>query len=686
MTKEKRNNRFTAIKALATKLQSKLSKKQAQLEKDFAKQDAMRLEEYYYDQGEVNSTALAKRRMKERRGFSRLEAEFRQEQASFSNTQVSQNVSEQQVLTDNVYANQAHNYYKQQLLRDKTLQASGQQAISGQVSPTAKKQSGWQTFVNNVKSNLHKISSKRLKRANRQKKSLLEQAQTQSKTNASVKSIIRQQQNTSNVNLPAKSNFKERLMGFIYGALTIFVKPQKLDLNQPLAAQPMPRGKITEAKLTDVNQQLEATIIKMQKQEKKRRLLTAFCFSFSLLILALVIGKVILNQTGSKLQLHILKNGDLEQQFPAFGFVAREERVLYSPVAGEIEAIKAEGSLVAADQEIANIVTSDISDIKRKNDNIEQQISEQILTMLKRGKNMQANQLFAKADSSMLPTLNLLRRDLSLNKLGHLNNYIYTLQPFMQERNFSLRQMNLADPIIDSLRTEQKVLAHELQEKARIIETPSAGLISYKINPQLIDINTETIQSMSYDQFIGFFNSAKPSISTNGKKVKEQVPVIRLVDTRYQYFLLQVANAKSTDFVVGKNYKLQVAGVGQKIENCNVLRVTPDTGGVLLLLKCDRNVESLLDQVAIKAKIIKSTRNGLIVPKVALVYEDVNRESTAYVEVLKGGFVEKERVRVLESNEQYAIIEGLNEKDTVIAENTIVVLNPRQVKTGQQVT
>lgn len=104
------------------------------------------------------------------------------------------------------------------------------------------------------------------------------------------------------------------------------------------------------------------------------------------------------------------------------------------------------------------------------------------------------------------------------------------------------------------------------------------------------------------------------------------------------------------------------------------------------MLKSDRNVEVLLDQVAIKAKLIKATKSGLIVPKVALVYEDAKRESTAYVEVLKGGFVEKVSVRVVDSNEQYAIIEGLNEKDNVISENAIVVLNPRQVKVGQQVT
>lgn len=629
MASKKRNNLFSTVKTITNKLQSKLSKKQAQLDKDFAKQDALRLDEYLYEQGQVNSTALAKRRMKERRGFSRLEAEYRSRQTKFA----------------------PENATNDALIQPKTAK-----------QPLAAEKS-------TVRPKLTKLTKQ------------------------------------AKIALPlkiSKHKFKlqESLLQPLYGILAIFMRPKKLDLTKPAAkvaplisdertnkrTQASKRTQLSKLEIANVNQELDATISKFQKQEKQRRLITVFCFSLSLLFLALVIGKVILNQTSSKLQLHILKNGDLEQQFSAFGFVAREERVLYSPVAGEIEAIKAEGSLVAADEEIANIVTSDISEIKRKNDSIEQQISEQILNLLKRGKNMQANQLFAKADAAMLPTLNLLRRDLTLHKLEHLNNYIYTLQPFMQERNFSLRQMNLADPIIDNLRTEQKVLVRDLQQKARIIETPSAGLISYKINPQLIQINTESIQSMSYEQFITYFNEAKPSVSTNGKKVKEQVPVIRLVDTRYQYFLLQVASAKSSDFIVGKDYKLQVAGIGQRVENCTVLRVTPDAGGVLLLLKCDRNVELLLDQVALKAKIIKATKQGLIVPKVALVYEDVNRESTAYVEVLKGGFVEKERVRVLDSNEQYAIIEGLNAKDTVIAENAIVVLNPRQVKTGQQVT
>ncbi|KXB41981.1 HlyD family efflux transporter periplasmic adaptor subunit [Amygdalobacter nucleatus] len=686
----KKNKRFKAIQNLANSLQAKLSNKQAQIEQDVAKQDALRLEDYLYEQGQVNSSALAKRKMQERRGFKAFEREF------YSGYPQS-------------------NYPKQQVTNYKPetknpVRLAETMGVTGQLtSDSSKKKHTIKDRLDGFFQRFAKAKNKRQQMAKKQP-ALVQTVNKQSNSKAwqppvpnlqsrQATYMPEQMQNlqTASANIgaspkalskqPTKPNkFTDQIFKLFYTIVAIFMKPKKLDLSKQNAEEPATSGKLPKYDLADVNRKIDSAIFKMQRQEKRRRLITVFCFSFSLLLLAIVIGKVILNQTSAKMELHILKNGDLEQQFPAFGFVAREEKVLYSPVAGEIEAIKAEGSLVAADEEIANIVTSDISEIKHKNDNIERQISEQILTLLKRGQNTQANQLFAKADVAMLPTLNLLRQDLAENKLGHINNYVYTLQPFLQERNFSLRQMNLADPIIDSLRTEQKVLVHELQEKARIIETPSAGLISYKINPQLIDINTETIQSMSYDQFITYYNAAKPSASSNGKKVKEQVPVIRLVDTRYQYFLLQVANAKSSDFTVNKAYKLLVAGVGQTIENCTVLRVTPDNGGVLLLLKSDRNVEVLLDQVAIKAKLIKATKSGLIVPKVALVYEDAKRESTAYVEVLKGGFVEKVSVRVVDSNEQYAIIEGLNEKDNVISENAIVVLNPRQVKVGQQVT
>lgn len=697
------------VKHLADNLSKKLSKKQQQIAENVEKQDEARLDNYYYEQSGNSSFALLRQRMKNNNSFANLEKEFQQGMqaittddpnfayhksnlANLKNRRNSGGSSMPAPLQNGPFADERilmpdgtlKSERKNLTSTNKKLKITGLLAAVGTALNKRNKSGKHKAEMPLIKS--LSFFQKR-KAANNKRTSAVKDTYPAYNPQSVMQKYNVAEQRPEQKQLKklqqAKKesflhNFYEIVLGTLISLLPSFNKKDRIGSAVT--------NDINKKNLEQINRDLDVSIAKLQKQEKRRRRITVFCFTCSLLLLTLAVAGVIMQQTRAKIHLYILKNGDLEQKYSSFGFVAREERVLYAPVAGELQAIKAEGSLVAAEQEVANIVTVDISDIKSKNDNIEQQISEQILTMLKQGRNLQANQLFSKSDSSMLPTINLLRHDLSHNVLSHLNTYVYNLQPLMQERNFSLKQVNLADPVIENLRTEQKVLAHELKEKARIIETPTAGLISYKINPLAIDVNTETIQSMSYDQFINYYNAAKPSVSTNGTKIKEKLPIIRLIDTRYQYFLLQVANAKTSDFTVNNNYKLEVAGLGQVIEKCNLLRVTPDASGVLLLLKCDRNVESLLDKVAIKANLIKATHSGLIIPKAALLYDNVNRESTAYIYVVKAGFIEKEQVRVLESNEQNAIIQGLNEKETVIKDGAIIVLNPRQVKAGQQVT
>lgn len=711
-------------------VQSRLRSGKAQIEAGVERKDQERLEDYLAESGQLEGAKAARRRLKSGSAFAGLEKDFRLSQANFK--QAAARYGKQSVTTDFAGAQiSSQNEYNGMssaevdavgyAARDgarfeQVGSAQGTERIYGRSvdagRSAAQKLShisiqGEHTGLSKaatsdnalndskgkfspVKTFLQKLSGKFNRsvqvgnKKEAKKSSLLGDGMQLNSGNAGKLSKVRYnaaaQPSTESPTTQSggKNDLKSKLAAIMPAALSGVQKRQR---KADVASK---ARKLNAKDLAKVNEDLDSAIIRLQKQERQRRIITVTCFCLSILLVFVFIANIILRQTMAKPELYMLTTGSLDQAFDCFGFVAREEKVLYSPAAGELQAVAAEGSLVAAGQEVANIVVADVSDLKAKKDAIDRQIAEQLLTVLKRGGNLQANQIFTKTDNDMLATINLMRQDVTDNNLSRMDNYLYTLQPMIQERNFALNQLNLHDPVIDNLQSEQNVLNHTLKEQAQLIQTPAAGSISYKINPFGIDINTETIQSMSYEQFINYYNTAKPSVSTLGT-VKAQVPIIRLIDTQYQYFLLQVTNAKSSDFEEGKAYQLQLNSQSQPIDNCTVLRVTPDAGGVLILLRSDRKVQNLIDQVAVKGQLIKQTASGLRVPKVALLYEDTNRESTAYLLILKAGFVEKAPVRVLESNEQYAIIDALT-ADAGINDSTVIVTNPRQVKVGQQVT
>lgn len=696
---ENRQKKQQGLGQLWQSVQQRFASGQAKITAGVEKKDQERLEDYLAESGQLTGAKAARRRLQNSNAFSALEKDYRLKQADFKQAAYNKagkvnaydsQYQESQLLDTNkrtervksfnaaTYANAAPSQSNRATAAYRN--AAAQSAMTGSAqavnSAQAKRDKSF-SFAKSFFANLSKRQLRSKKKENTKFNSLL-----QSDNDVNASETVRADQVSGSASAKAeallqKQEKKQSLTNRIKNIFTTMFAAKGADKSIQTGKQ------LNASELAKISKDLDQTILKMQKQERRRRIVTVTCFCLSLLLVAVLLGNIILKQTMAKPELYMISSGSLEQAFDCFGFVTREEKVLYSPAEGELQAIAAEGSLVASGQEVANIVVSDVSDLKTRMDTIDQQIAEQLLTVLKRGGNLQANQIFTKTDTDMLPTVQLMRKDATLNDLSQMENYIYTLQPLMQERNFALNQINLHDPVIENLQSEQKLLNHSLKEKAQIIQTPSAGSISYKINPFGVDINTETIQSMSYEQFITYYNSAKPSVSTIGT-VKLQVPIIRLIDTQYQYFLLQVTNAKSSDFQEGSSYRLKLNSQSQAIDNCVVLRVTPDAGGVLILLRSDRKVQNLIDQVAVKGQLLKQTTSGLKVPKSALLYDDKNRESTAYLLVIKSGFVEKTGVRVLEANEQFAIVDSLVGND--ITDNSVIVVNPRQVKEGQQVT
>ena len=138
----------------------------------------------------------------------------------------------------------------------------------------------------------------------------------------------------------------------------------------------------------------------------------------------------------------------------------------------------------------------------------------------------------------------------------------------------------------------------------------------------------------------------------------------------------------ATSFEVGKSYDVNLPKDGIKIENCVVLRSEQQDKNTFLVLKTDRKVEWLADRRSIDAVLTYRKSAGMKVPYSALFELD---EDTAEgsIMLVAGGYTRNSRVKIVDRNAEFAIIEAVEDQQYKPEVSAVLVLNPTAIEAGE---
>ena len=423
----------------------------------------------------------------------------------------------------------------------------------------------------------------------------------------------------------------------------------------------------------------------MAKMRKRENLRVAFNTFLSILILTgfVVISVLYIEDyVSAKPTYAFATEGSIEHTIGASALVVRNETVMTSTFTGELMTQATEGSRVAKGQHLAMVIPEDMERTIADLQNVEQQIVDLERQLMNQGKGVAAREVFSQANEEIRPIITMIRQDAILNKLNNMTSYSSSIRVLMDKRDVNLKDIDFEDEQLTTLRANETALRTQLETRANSIYADMPGIISYKLDGHETDITYQLLMDM-VDSKCEELISQSSSIITSDLNIKQNEPVLRIVQNDVQYFACLLKNAPMEEFQLGSNHVIRIPAEGISISDCKVIRCSVTRDGLLVVFETSNQVERLLDRRTVNIEIVQTKTTGIRVPVSSLANADYDR-GIATIFVNESGYARGYTVQIKDYDREYAIIAPL-EKAEIPSISTIVITNPQTVKEGDKV-
>lgn len=423
----------------------------------------------------------------------------------------------------------------------------------------------------------------------------------------------------------------------------------------------------------------------MAKTRKKATLIAAFYALISILILLglMVIAVLyVVDYVAAKPTYAFATQGTIEHTIGATALVVRNESVVPSTFTGELLTQATEGSRVSKGQLLAMVIPSGMEDTLLELDNVEKQIVDRERELIAQGKGSGAKTIFNETNEEIQPLIAMVRQDTLQRKLNNMNSYSSSIRVLMDERDAELQNIDFNDEMLDSLRLSESALKNQLEMKASSIKATEPGIVSYKLDGLEEEITYELILDMVDTKCEDLVKNSD-SIITGDLEIKQDEPVLRIVQNNVQYFACEIEDVSIMEFQLGSTHTIRIPDEGIAIDDCKVIRSSVTRKGMLIVFETNNQVERLLDRRTINIEIVQTKTSGIRVPVSSLVDADYER-GIATVYVNESGYAKGYTVTIKDYDREYAIIEPFD-GGTVPGLSSIVITNPKTIKEGDKV-
>jgi len=419
--------------------------------------------------------------------------------------------------------------------------------------------------------------------------------------------------------------------------------------------------------------------------QRKRTITSALILTVVVLLIMVVAAAAVLyvsDYLAAKPNYTFVSNGTIEHTIGAAALIIRDEQTYAAANEGSLVTLALEGSRVSKGQELAMVVPADIGSTTVSLNNIQQQIVDQLRTLMDAGKGSGAETVCSEADSQILPIIKQIRADSVADSLSNLVSYSSSIQVLMDKRDSALQNIDFQDEELSALIAGKEELESTLSAQSSTLSAEIPGIVSFKLDGLEGQLNSTMISDITPEQYAAFVEQSKGSLSSD-LTIKKDEAALRICQNAEQYLVTVVAGFSVTDFPADSTVNIRVPSEGIVIEDCKVVRSVQSTGGVFIVLQTTSQVERLLDLRTAQIEIIQKSTNGLRVPASALIDPDY---TTGYADILynSSGYARKLRVVVADHDREYAIIQPVEGYDSPNL-STIIITNPSTISVGDKV-
>jgi|GEM_PF-917317 len=463
------------------------------------------------------------------------------------------------------------------------------------------------------------------------------------------------------------------------------IQKQKLEKEKEEAAKKEQQivPDVLEETRPEVGEERRKHMAKMRKRDSLRAAFNAFLSILILTGMMIIAVLYVEDYVSAKPTYAFATQGTIEHTIGANALVVRNESVINSTHTGALLAQATEGSRVAKNQLLALVIPDGMESTLTDLQNVEQQIVDIERQLMNQGKGVAAKAIFTETNEEIHPIITTIRQDALLNNLNNMTSYSSSIRVLMEKRDANLKDIDFEDEQLNTLRNSESNLRTQLKNRANSISADEPGIVSYKLDGQEEIITLDLLMNMvdtKCDQLI----KESSSIITGDLQIKQNEPVLRIVQNDEQYFACLLNNASMDEFKEDSVHVIRIPSEAISIADCIVIRCAVTRDGLMVVFKTSNQVERLLDRRTVDIEIVQTSTSGIRVPVSSLADADYDR-GIATIYVNESGYAKGYTVQVKDYDREYAIIAPIDDKQTVPSISTIVITNPRTVKEGDKV-
>lgn len=332
----------------------------------------------------------------------------------------------------------------------------------------------------------------------------------------------------------------------------------------------------------------------------------------------------------------IVEEGKISETENIEGYIIRDERIVNSQNldTGLIE-IKSDGEKVAKNEKIFRYKTSNEAEITAQIESLNNQIQEAI--------SGQSNLLSSDIMALDAQIDKISTKTMNANNLQTIAENKKDISNYMSKKAKIAGDASPATSYINGLIAQKTELENQLTAGSNYEISPISGVVSYRVDGLEEVLTPSKIPEITsaYLESLGIKSSQ--AVSKNSSRGK-------VINSFACY--IAISRKADSDNKVEEGDKINIKIPSDKVVRATVESVKNEGDKDLIILKITQGVEDLIKYRKANFEIIWWEKEGLKVPKSAIIYEN----GRSYVVRNRAGAKTKILVKILRENENYSII------------------------------
>lgn len=422
-------------------------------------------------------------------------------------------------------------------------------------------------------------------------------------------------------------------------------------------------------------------LIRIERRKARNRAISLSVFVMVIMLITMLLILSVMRQARPKPRFIFIQQGTIEHVVEGTALIIRDETIFNSPADGLIKPLVADGSRAARGQKLAMVIPADREDQLAELQKSENDIVSLQIELMNGGKGAGAKAIFDESASSLNPIVNLIRKDIANGTLSNISGYAMSIAFILEQRATKLQSIDFRDARLDTLKAKKSSLESALGLEAGTLICQQPGIVSFRLDGLESQLRPDLALSITVDEFNYHVQTSSWNNLATGQVGKDQ-PILRIISSLSQQLVFLLPEANASQFPVGDVRSILMPGDALSIDNCRVIRSEDTAAGALIVFETDRRVERLSDMRTFRGELVISATSGLKVPVSALIEHDPDL-SEARLMIVSGGYTRSSRVKVVDRDREYAIVQAIDSEEFRPSVSAILVANPDSIEAGE---